>query len=177
MIGCNFFVRLLQNSEPALRGICWKLPMGALIQIPHGEPCPMTPVKSWPKKAKSQQGTLHHSQLSPAPTAKVRQPGQTAPCYGLGKGLCPWGCVCTGLIMIWKNVWSPFHTLWITNRHSDPGSASITQRSVCWRHGCFNTAEVGELLGLWSFPSAGSKTILWLCVMFTDFQKENIPTV
>lgn len=47
---------------------------------------------------------FHHSQHSPAPTARDEQSGQAAPCFELGEGCCPWGGVCTGLIMIWKNV-------------------------------------------------------------------------
>lgn len=136
--GCNCFARLLHSSEPAGRGICWRLPVGVLIQLGHGELCPMTPGKLWLTRTKSQWHTLHHSQLSPALTAKDGRPGQTAPCYGPGKGLCPWGCVCTGLILLWKNVWFPFYTLWITNRHSDPGR-------------CLNNTEVC-VLGTRMFP-------------------------
>lgn len=139
MAGCNCFLRTLHDSEPSRRGICWRLSLGALIQLPHGERCPMTPVKFWPKRTKTQQHTLHHhSQLSPFPTAKDREPWQTAPCHGPRKGLCPWGCVCTGIILIWKNVCFPLYALWITNRHSDPG----------W---CLNNTEVC-LLGTRMFP-------------------------
>lgn len=113
MAGCDCFVRLLHSSQIAGCGI-W-FPMGALNQLSHGELCPMTPVKCWPKRTKSQRHTLHQSQLSPALTARDRRPGQTVPCYGPRKGLCSWGCVCTGLIMIWKNVWFSCYNLWITD--------------------------------------------------------------
>lgn len=65
--------------------------MGVLIQPPHGELCPMTPVKFQPKKAKSQQPTLHHAQPSPTLPAERQAARERA---------LSMGCVCIGLIMI-----------------------------------------------------------------------------
>lgn len=134
MFGCNFFVRLL----PVQRGICWRLPMGDLIQLPPGNSVPWHLSNFGPRN--QNRGRTH------------RQPGQTAPYYGLRKGLCPRCCVCTRLIMIWKNVWLPFYTLWITNSTQTLDGASITQRSVWWEHGCFDTRRLWPFWGLWSFP-------------------------
>lgn len=73
----------------------------------------------------------------PALTIKGRHPGQTVPYCRLEKGLCPWCCVCTGLIMIWKNVWFPFYTLWIINRLADPGWCINTTEAYLMETGTF----------------------------------------
>lgn len=146
----------------------------------------MTPVKFWPKRAESQQCTWHHARLSPALAANDGQSGQTAPCLWTRERALSTGCVCTGLIMIWKNVWFPFYTLWITNRHSDPGWY-LNNTEVCLLGTRMFPHQTGGLFaqqGLQHFglpgvsPSADNKAILLLLYsVFTYFQTEYIPIV
>lgn len=69
----------------------------------------------------------------------------------------------------------------MTNRHSDPGWC-LSNTEVCVQgHGCFHTRQKPCLHsrgGPGVSPSADHKVILLpLAIVFTDFQKENLPIV
>lgn len=137
----------------------------------------MTPVKFGPKKAKSQQLTLHHFQPSPALTAERQAARERA---------LSMGCVCTGLIMIRRMFDFLLYPLdnkqtlqsWtVPDSHQGlPGGdkdVSTPGRSLV------RTAEAAALRGLVESPPLLTPKPVCFCsksYLLTYFQKEYVPT-